>query len=272
MKKTIIEPNGKNFQYWKDLWNYRELAFNFAKRDITVRYKQTKMGLGWAVVAPIINMIVSTFIFGTLAHLESDGATPYNIMVYSGTIAWNIFSKSITTGSNLFIMNADLMKKVYYPRISSAIGSSLGHMFDSLISMFILLLMMLFQTYLPPLRILLFPVFMILCNILGSGIGLFLASFNVKWRDLVQIVPFALSVGQYLCPVAYSIQSIPEKYILIYKLNPLTGFISAFKWCTLSDMQFDWFSFLVAIAWTAVILPLGIYRFRKVERTFVDIV
>ena len=131
MRKTVIEPNGKNFQYWKDIWNYRELAFNLAKRDITVRYKQTRIGLGWAIIAPIINMFVSTFIFGTLAGLSSDGGAPYFIMVYAGSIPWAIFQQNVLQTSSTFINNAALMKKVYYPRILSPIGAALASLFDS---------------------------------------------------------------------------------------------------------------------------------------------
>ncbi len=272
MRKTVIEPNGRNFQYWKDIWNYRELALNLAKRDITVRYKQTKIGLGWAVVSPIINVFLMSFIFGRLAGLDSDGTAPYYIMVYAGTIPWGLFSKGITSASNTFITNADIMKKVYYPRIISPIGASLAHIIDSLVSMSILLIMMFITGYFPSVRFLLFPVFFILCLLLGTALGLFLSAFNVKWRDLAQIVPFALSIGQYLTPVAYSIDSIPENLRFIYSLNPATGVVNAFKWCIIKDMSFDWLSFIIAIVWIIVLIPIGIYFFRKTERTFVDIV
>ncbi len=272
MRKTVIEPNGRNFQYWIDIWNYRELAFNFAKRDITVRYKQTRIGLGWAVIAPIINVFVMTFIFGNLAGLESDGSAPYYIMVYAGTIPWSLFSKGLSTAAGTFITNAAIMKKVYYPRIISPIGAAVSQIIDSMVSMGVLIVMMLIMGYFPTWKFLLFPVFFLICLILGNALGLFLSAFNVKWRDLNQIIPFAISIGQYLTPVAYSIDSIPEKLRLFYSLNPATGVINAFKWCIIKDMAFDWTSFLIALAWTIVLVPLGIYFFRKTERTFVDIV
>ncbi len=272
MRKTVIEPNGKNFQYWKDIWNYRELAFNLAKRDITVRYKQTRIGLGWAIIAPIINMFVSTFIFGTLAGLSSDGGAPYFIMVYAGSIPWAIFQQNVLQTSSTFINNAALMKKVYYPRILSPIGAALASLFDSLVSIIVLIIMMLIVGYLPTVRFLLFPVFLLLNLALGLFAGLFLSAFNVKWRDMAQIIPFVLSIAQYVCPVSYSISSIPEKYRLIYSLNPATGLISAFKWCVIGDMTFDWLSFGVAIAWLCLFIVTGIVLFRKTERNFVDIV
>lgn len=272
VRKTVIEPNGKNLQYWKDIWNYRELAFNLAKRDITVRYKQTRIGLGWAIIAPIVNMIVSTFIFGTLAGLSTDGNAPYFIMVYAGSIPWSIFQKNVNQASSTFIANAALMKKVYYPRILSPIGASLAGLFDSLVSIVVLIVMMLVVGYFPTVRFLLFPVFLLLNSALGLFFGLFLSAFNVKWRDMAQIVPFALSIAQYICPVSYSISSIPEKYRLLYSLNPATGLISAFKWCVIGDMTFDWLSFGIAIVWLCLFVVTGIMLFRKTERNFVDIV
>lgn len=272
LRKTVIEPNGKNLQYWRDIWNYRELAYNLAKRDITVRYKQTRIGLGWAVIAPIISMIVSTFIFGTLAGLSSDGNAPYFIMVYAGSIPWSAFQKNVNQASSTFITNANLMKKVYYPRILSPIGACMAGLFDSVVSIIILIILMLGAGYYPTARFLLFPLFLLLNSALGLFLGLFLSAFNVKWRDMAQIVPFVLSVVQYICPVSYSITSIPEKYRLVYSLNPATGMISAFKWCVISDMTFDWLSFGVAVAWLALFTVAGIILFRKTERNFVDIV
>lgn len=272
LRKTVIEPNGKNLQYWRDIWNYRELAYNLAKRDITVRYKQTRIGLGWAVIAPIISMFVSTFIFGTLAGLSSDGNAPYFIMVYAGSIPWSAFQKNVNQASSTFITNANLMKKVYYPRILSPIGACMAGLFDSVVSIIILIILMFGAGYYPTARFLLFPLFLLLNSALGLFLGLFLSAFNVKWRDMAQIVPFVLSVAQYICPVSYSITSIPEKYRLVYSLNPATGMISAFKWCVISDMTFDWLSFGVAVAWLALLTVAGIILFRKTERNFVDIV
>lgn len=272
LRKTVIEPNGKNFQYWKDILNYRELAFNLAKRDITVRYKQTKIGLGWAIIAPIINMVIMTFIFGNLAQLESDGDAPYFIMVYAGSIPWGLFSSSLMSGSGVFINNAGIMSKVYFPRILSPIGSMFAKLFDSLISMSILLIMMLVSGYFPTWKFLLFPFMMILCILLGMPIGLFLSAFNVKWRDLQHAIPFLVSVGQYLTPVAYSMDSIPEKWRFLYSLNPAAGVVNAFKWCMIKTMEFDYTSFISTIVFIAVFIPIGIYAFRKTERTFIDIV
>lgn len=272
MRKTVIEPNGKNFQYWKDIWNYRELAYNLAKRDITVRYKQTKIGLGWAIISPIVNMVITTFIFGNLAGLSADGDAPYFIMVYAGNIPWGLFSGSLLVSANTFISNAGIMNKVYFPRILAPVGSIMAKCVDSLVSMGIMLFLMLFARYFPTWKFLLFPVFMLLPVILGMFAGFFLSAFNVKWRDLQQAIPFLVGVVQYLTPVMYSIDSIPEKYRLLYSLNPATGLVNAFKWTIIRDMPFNMPSFLISVAWIIILVPLGIYFFRKTERTFVDIV
>lgn len=272
MQKTIIEPNGKNLQYWKDIWRYRELALNLAKRDVTVRYKQTKIGLGWAIISPVVNMLIMTVIFGGLAKLEADGDAPYFIMVYAGTIPWTMFSSALRHGSGVFIQNAGLMKKVYYPRFISPLGACFASIIDSAIAMVVLIIMMLGAGYFPTVKFLLFPVFLLLCMLLGLFAGLLMSAFNVKWRDLQQAIPFLISIGQYITPVAYSIDSIPEKYALFYSLNPATGMINAFKWCIINTMEFDTRSFLIAVAWLIVLIPTGFILFRKTERTFIDIV
>ncbi len=278
MQKTVIEPNGHNFQYWKDLWRYKELAMNFAKRDVTVRYKQTIMGMGWAVISPIINMLIMTFIFGSVAGLASEGDTPYYIMVYAGLIPWALLSKSLQSGASTFITNAEIMKKVYFPRILSPLGSVLAFLIDTAISFGVLLVLMVVfyftEGFTPSLRIFLCPLVLIWTMILGLAAGLFLSAFNVKWRDLNQALPFLISLGQYLSPVAYSVKSnFGDKWWLpIYCLNPAVGILETFKWCIIKSMEFNVFAFVVSLAWTVVLIPLGVHFFRKTERTFVDIV
>lgn len=278
MQKTIIEPNGRNFQYWKDLWRYRELAYNFAKRDVTVRYKQTVIGFGWAVINPIVNMLLMTFIFGGIAGLSSEGGTPYYIMVYLGLIPWSLISKSLQGGASTFINNAAIMQKVYFPRILSPLGSMLAFLIDTAISLGVLgILMVIFyfiDGFVPSWRIILCPLVLVWAATLGLFAGLFLSSFNVKWRDLNQIMHFLISLGQYASPVAYSVsENFGDKWWLpLYCLNPAVGVLETFKWCAIDSMKFNTFAFFVAIGWTVILIPLGIRFFRKTERTFVDIV
>ncbi len=278
MQKTIIEPNGHNFQYWKDIWRYRELAFNFAKRDVTVRYKQTLVGFGWAIISPIVNMIIMTFIFGNVAGLASEPGVPYSIMVYSGILPWTLITKSLSSGAGTFISNASIMRKVYFPRILSPLGSILAFLIDTLISFAVLIVLIVVfffvQGFVPSLRIFLVPFVMILAAALGLFAGLFLSAFNVKWRDLNQALPFLISLGQYASPVAYSVQqNFGDKWwVKLYCLNPAVGVLETFKWCIIPNMKFNGFAFAVTLVWLAVLIPLGVKAFRKTERTFVDIV
>lgn len=277
LQKTVIEPNGKNLQYWKDIWRYKGLAVNFAKRDITVRYKQTVIGLGWSVIGPVVNMLLMSFIFGTLAKLPSDGEAPYQIMVYSGMIAWNLFARGLTIASSTFLSNADLLKKVYFPRIIAPVGQAAALLVDSLISLGILFIMLALFKYPPAFqRLPLLPVFIFLSLLLGFSAGLVLSPGNIKYRDLNQVIPFLIQIGQYVTPVVYSFAfvtvSMSKSAAFLYTLNPAAGVVNAFKWCIIESNQFHWPSFLIALAWIAVLLPLGILRFRKGERTFVDLV
>lgn len=277
MQKTIIEPNGKNAQYWKDIWRYKGLAFTFAMRDITVRYKQTVIGLGWSVISPVVTMLLMSFLFGTVAKLPSDGTAPYQIMVYSGLIAWNLFARGLSIAASTFLTNADLLKKVYFPRIIAPLGQAAALLVDTLISLGVLFVMLVIFKYPPPWERLLFlPVLLFLSLLLGFSAGLILAPGNIKHRDLNHVLPFLIQVGQYVTPVVYSFTyitaSMSKNTAMIYTLNPVAGVVNAFKWCIIGSNSFHWPSFIIALVWTAVLLPLGIFRFRKGERTFVDLV
>ncbi|HOU09427.1 MAG TPA: ABC transporter permease [Clostridiales bacterium] len=277
MQKTVIERNGKNFQYWRDLWRYRGLALNLARRDITVRYKQTVIGIGWSVLGPLMNMLIMSFIFGTVAKLPSDSGVPYRIMVYAGLIPWTLFGRSLTIVSSTFLSNASLLKKVYFPRIIAPLGEVTALLIDTLISCGVLAVMMALYRYVPPFeRLALLPVFLLMTVLLGFSLGMTLAPFNVKHRDLNQILPFMIQLGQYVTPVVYSyafvMSTISPTMGIVYTLNPATGIVNAFKWCVIADNPFDMKTFLISAAWIAVLLPIGIIRFRKAERTFVDLV
>ena len=280
MLKTVIEPNGRNAQYWKDIWRYRELAINLAKRDITVRYKQTIIGLGWSVINPVINMLIMSFIFGGVANLASDGDAPYSIMVYAGIIPWTLFSKNLTLTSSTFITSAGLMKKVYFPRIITPIGASFAAMVDAMIS-FVVLLLIIFisyftQGFVPCWRLILVPLFSLLPMLLGFAVGLFLSPLNIRFRDLNQAIPFFVQIGQYITPVAYSFKvacdAVPERIRFLYSLNPIAGVINAVRWCIIPGNEFHWPSFIASVVTIAIFIPLGIYVFKKGERTFVDLV
>ncbi len=276
MQKTVIEPNGKSFQYWKDLWRYRELALNFAKRDVTVRYKQTFIGFGWSIVNPIVNMLIMTFIFGNLAGFSEGSAAPYQVVVYAGLIPWTLFARTLTLASGTFVTNAELMKKVYFPRLISPLGSSLTALIDTAISVGVLFILMLIHHYTPSPRLLLAPIMLLPMMFLGMFLGLFVSVFTIKYRDLIQIIPLLVQIGQYATPVAYSMNDIRTKIsaraAFAFLTNPATGFVSAFKWCVIKTEAFDWQSFLISFVWLLVFIPISTKLFRKAERTFVDLV
>ena len=276
MQKTIIEPNGKSFQYWKDLWRYRELALNFAKRDFTVRYKQTFIGFGWSIINPIINMLIMTFIFGNLAGFSENSEAPYQMIVYAGLIPWTLFSRAFSLAAGTFVSNAELMKKVYFPRLIAPLGSSITSLIDTAISFAVLFLLMLFYHYTPSPRILLAPIMLIPAMFLGMFLGLFVSVFTIKYRDLIQVIPLLVQIGQYAAPVAYSMNDIRTKIsakaAFAFLINPATGFVSAFKWCVIKTEVFDWRSFLISFVWLIAFIPIATKLFRKAERTFVDLV
>ncbi|NLO46165.1 MAG: ABC transporter permease [Clostridiales bacterium] len=280
MSRTVIEADGKNLQYWRDILKYRSLAATLAKRDITVRYKQTFIGLGWSVISPVVNMFLMSFVFGHVAKLSTDGQAPYSVMVYAGLIPWTLFSRNLQIASATFLTSAGLMKKVYFPRIIVPLGTSLATFIDTLISLGVLLVIMLtsfFTTgFVPSPRMLLLPLFALLPSVLGFSAGLFLSPLNIRFRDLNQAIPFLINIGQYVTPVAYSFTvacaAVPQKFRFIYSLNPAAGAINAFRWCIIPTNEFHWPSFLSALVFIAVFIPLGIRSFRKGERNFVDLV
>ncbi|MDR1734346.1 MAG: ABC transporter permease [Oscillospiraceae bacterium] len=279
---VVIEANGRNGQYWKDLWNYRGLAFLMARRDVTVRYKQTIIGFGWAIITPIFNMIIMSLIFGTFAGFRETSEIPYNISVFVGALGWGMFVRGVNTGAGA-LAGAGLAGKVYFPRLINPISSVLSSLIDTAISYLVLGLMFVGYGYVPPLRMLLSFPLLLPPVILGLGAGFVIGSYSIKWRDLRSIYPFALTLGQYVTPVAYSaenaanvMQKVGEGTLSLYQMfslvNPMTGYELAYKWSILTDVQFDVRAFLVSVAWTVPVLWWGIVRFRKAERDFVDIV
>jgi lipopolysaccharide transport system permease protein len=277
---VIIEAGGKNLQYWKDLWRYRSLALHFALRDFTVRYKQTVIGFAWSLINPLVNTVVLSFVFGSLAGFNSETEIPYNICVYAGLLPWGLFSRTVSSGSNVFLSGAGIMQKVYFPRLIIPLATAASALLDTLISYLILFVFMGLYRYMPPLRILWSFLLLVPIALLGIFLGVFISSYTIRFRDLHYIVPFVLSIGQYVTPVAYTMadmemrlgEQLKPLYQVIYYINPMSGFEAVFKWAVLRDQVFDVRSLAVSFIWLGVALALGIIRFRKSERTFVDIV
>ncbi|MBU7008187.1 ABC transporter permease [Phosphitispora fastidiosa] len=270
--EIIIEP-GKGFeQYWKDLWRYRELFYFLAWRDILVRYKQTVIGVAWSVIRPLLTMIVFTVVFGKLAKMPSEGV-PYPILVYAAMLPWQFFANSLSESSNSLIVNANMLSKVYFPRLIIPASTVIVSMVDFLISFVILAVLMIWYKFVPDIRILALPVFLLLALTASLGFGLWLAALNVKYRDFRYIVPFIVQFGLYISPVGFSSSIVPDQWRLLYSINPMVGVIDGFRWAILgSNVDFYWPGLLLSIGLTVLIFASGLRYFRKTERSFADVI
>lgn len=265
----IIEPHRTEKNYWKDLWRYRELFYILSWRDIKVRYKQTVIGALWSIIRPLLTTIVFTIVFSRIAKLENPGGAPYALMVFCAMVPWHFFSNALSESSNSLIGNANLITKVYFPRMIIPASSVITSLVDLVISLIILIGMFLWFGFTPSWHIIFFPLFVILAFLCSFGIGLYLTAVNVKYRDFRYIIPFIVQFGLYITPVGFSSNIIPEKWKMWYALNPMVGIIDGFRWCFLGDPM-HWYSFWVSVTVISIFVWLGIYYFRKMERTFAD--
>lgn len=271
-KEIIIEP-GRGFeQYWRDIWNYRELFYFLSWRDILVRYKQTVIGIAWSVLRPLLTMLVFTVVFGKFAKLPSGGA-PYPIMVYAAMLPWQFFANSLSESSNSLIANANMLSKVYFPRLIVPASAVIVSLVDFLISFVILAFLMVGYRFVPSWHILSLPMFLLLALLASLGFGLWLAALNVKYRDFRYIVPFIVQFGLYISPVGFSSSIVPDKWRLLYSLNPMVGVIDGFRWAILGEKAaLYWPGLLLSAGLTLLIFAWGIWYFRKTERSFADII
>jgi homopolymeric O-antigen transport system permease protein len=270
--EIIIEAGRTERQYWKDLWNYRELFFFLAWRDILVRYKQTVIGILWALIRPLLIMLVFTIVFGKLAKLPSEGV-PYPILVFAAMLPWQFFANAFSESSNSLIGNANLISKVYFPRLVIPTSSVIVSFVDFLISGIILIGLMLWYNFSPSWRLIALPALIAVVFATAMGAGLWISALNVKYRDFRYIVPFIVQFGLYISPVGFSSSVVPEQYRLLYSINPMVGVIDGFRWAILgSDVSFYLPSFLLSIGLVALLLTGGLWFFRKTERTFADII
>jgi lipopolysaccharide transport system permease protein len=268
----VIEPGRTELHYWKDLWRYRELFFFLSWRDILVRYKQTVIGIAWSVIRPLLTMIVFTVVFGTLANLPS-GGVPYPIMVFAALLPWQFFANSLSESSNSLVGNAHLISKIYFPRLIIPTSAMITSFVDFLISGVILVLLMLWYQFIPDWRILVLPAFILLAFAASMGCGLWLTALNVKYRDFRYIIQFIVQFGLYISPVGFSSSIVPEKWRLLYSLNPMVGVIDGFRWAILGgDFEIYWPGFFLSVALVTLILVTGIIYFRKTEKTFADVI
>ena len=268
----VIEAGKTEGQYWRDLWRYRELFYFLAWRDVLVRYKQTVIGVAWAIIQPLFTMIVFTVVFGRLAKLPS-GGVPYAVMVYAAMLPWQFFSSALGQCSTSLIGNANLISKIYFPRLIIPTSSVIVAFVDFCISATILAGLMLWYQVLPPWQIVTLPLFILLAFGAAMGVGLWFAALNVEYRDFRYVVPFLLQAGLYISPVGFSSAIVPGRFRLLYSLNPMVGVIDGFRWALLGQKTaLYWPGFIASIALVAVLLVTGIWYFRRTERTFADVI
>ena len=269
----IIEAGKTDRHYWLDLWRYRELFYILAWRDITVRYKQTVLGIVWSVLRPLLTMIVFTIVFSKIAKLPSDGDVPYPILVFAALLPWQFFSNAFSEAGNSLIANGPMISKVYFPRLIIPASSVIVSLVDLFISAFILAGLMLWYGYFPDARILLLPVFILIAFLVAMGTGLWIAALNVKYRDFRYVIPFIVQFGLYISPVGFSSSIVPEKWRLLYSLNPMVGVIDGFRWALLGgDTPIYWPGMALSLILVIIILITGVWYFRYTEKTFADII
>lgn len=268
----VITAGRTQRQYWRDLWRYRELFYFLAWRDILVRYKQTAIGILWALIRPFLTMVVFTVVFGRIAQLPSDGV-PYPILVFAGMLPWQFFGNALSECSNSLITNANLISKVYFPRLVVPTSAVIVSLVDFFISGLILLGLMVVYNFVPSWRIITLPLFIAIAFAAAMGGGLLLTTLNVKYRDFRYVVPFILQFGLYISPVGFSSAVVPERWRLLYSLNPMVGVIDGFRWAILGGESALYLpGFALSVALVGVLLWAGITYFRAYERTFADVI
>ena len=275
MEELVIEAGRSEAHYWRDLWRFRELFGFLAWRDILVRYKQTAIGVAWAVIRPLLTILVGTGIFGSLAQLPADGV-PYAVMVCAGTLPWYFFSSALSESANSLVGNANLISKIYFPRLILPLSAVIVAFVDFAISLVILAGLMLWYGVAPTWRLLSLPVLTLLAFVSAMGPGLLFTALNVKYRDFRYIIPFVVQFGLFISPVFYSSTAIEARYgewgRLVCAINPVVGIIDGFRWAICGTTDLHWKSFVLSSALSVVLLLVGISYFRHTEKTFADVI
>ena len=275
MTKTpslTIEAGRAERHYWLDLWRYRELFFFLAWRDVAVRYKQTSIGIAWALFRPLLTMLVFTFVFGRLANLPS-GGTPYPILVFAALLPWQFFSNAFTDAGNSLISNSEMISKVYFPRLIIPTSAIIVSLVDFLTSGLIMAGLMFWYGFAPNEKIFVLPPLILVVFLAALGPGLWTAALNVKYRDFRYIVPFVVQLGLYISPVGFSSEVIPSRWRLFYSINPMVGVIDGFRWALLGDKSgIYWPGFVLSLLLVVFVLVTGILYFKRTERRFADVI
>ena len=268
----IIELGKTERHYWANLWHYRELFYILAWRDIAVQYKQTVIGILWAVLRPVLTMVIFTVVFSKIANLPSEGV-PYPVFVFAAMLPWTFFSAAFSSSSNSLVSNANLIGKIYFPRLIIPAASIIVAVVDFLISFVILIALMFWYDFFPTWHMLTLPFFLLLGFFSAFGAGLFITSLNVKYRDFRIVIPFIVQLGLYVSPVAFSTTLIPEKYQIFYYLNPMVAVIDGFRWAVSGGKTvLNMTEIYVSISVVIILCILGVVYFRKTEKVFADVI
>jgi len=269
--ELIIEPGRATRNYWSDLWRFRELLGFLAMRDIKVRYKQTTLGILWALIQPAVTLTVFTFVFGKLAALPA-GNVPYPLLVLAGLLPWQLFSAAFSNASGSLVANTHLISKIYFPRLIVPLSSIAVALIDFAVVLILLAALCAWWHFIPDWRIIFLPLFILLTLLTALGTGLWLTALTVKYRDFRFVVPFLLQVGLFLSPVGFSSTNLPN-WQLLYSLNPMVGAIDGFRWCLLhGEPALNASNLAVSVSMTVVLLISGLWYFRHTERSFADVI
>ncbi|HEV8515237.1 MAG TPA: ABC transporter permease [Cyclobacteriaceae bacterium] len=267
-----IAPNSGFKNYWKDVWQFRELFLILAWRDISVKYKQTLFGFLWAFVRPLLTMLIFVFLFGRVAKLPVDGDAPYAIVVMAGMLPWMLFSGALGEASMSLVVNANLISKVYFPRLVVPMSSIITSLIDFGISMILSIAIFIFYSFVPSVNVIFLPLFIVLALLASIGPSLWIAALNVRYRDFRYVIPFIVQFGLYVSPVGFSSSVIPEKWKLLYSLNPMVAVIDGFRWCLIGQGEIYLPGFFLGMGVILIFLLLGYRKFRRTEKIFADLV
>ncbi len=267
----IAPSSGWAFAKFKELWNYRELVYFLVWRDIKVRYKQTVLGLAWAILQPLMTMVVFSVFFGKLAQVPSDGI-PYPIFSYAALVPWTFFTYGLNQGANSLVSSSQMLKKIYFPRLAMPLSAVFSGLVDFVLAFGVLLLLMIYYGFAPTLNTLWLPLFMLLAVIATVGVCLWLAAMNVQFRDVRYVIPFLTQLWFFITPITYPSSLLTEPWRTIYSLNPMAGVVDGFRWALLDATTLP-LSVMLA-SWTAALLLFGsgVYYFNRMEKTFADVV
>lgn len=271
--EIILEAGRARRNYWQDLWRYRELFQVLAWRDFTVRYRQTVVGVAWAVLRPVLMMAILTVVFNRIAGLSGEGNTPYALMVLAGMLPWMFFSTALADAASSLVSNSALISKVYFPRLIVPTATIMVSIVDFLIGLVIITVMMIVYRYAPDWRIVVLPAFVVMAFLAALGPGLWITAINVRYRDFRYVIPFIVQFGLYVSPVGFAFSKVPEEWRLLYSLNPMVGVINGFRWSVLGgETPLYWQSLAISAVMISALLWLGFWQFRKLERSFADLI